>query len=269
MHSNSFYNLNDRQTSILVFSTLICLAITGKLVAQYCTPSEYQENVKISYKLILTFFCLLYLAYNKSTLEIHLFRSMKWALILSGIAIIFAHQIVQLGLSTKGIIYSYDKMVRYSSNNIATGIFEELTFRLLLFFTILKYHPHGSNLKIACYTSFVFGLVHFTSFFNDTIPLSVIIQMIFAFGIGLLLQAILIRSGNIILVIFLHACINHAGAYASYFSKFPHDTSSSYTFTHFVSNVILFSLIIILVILPISLILLKENRLYTPVSPSL
>jgi membrane protease YdiL (CAAX protease family) len=191
---------------------------------------------------------------------------MIWTFILCGLAIFFSNDIVQSGLSTEGIDYSSDKMVTYSVNNIATGIFEEVTFRLLLFLTILKYQPRGSVWKISCYTSIAFALSHFTSFFKDTVPLSVVVQIIFAFGVGLLLQAILVRSGNVILVIILHACINQAGAYESYFSLSNNDSSSSYTFSHFILNVLFFLSITFLFILPICWVLLRKNRLYGSVS---
>jgi uncharacterized protein len=191
---------------------------------------------------------------------------MTWTIIIGGLAIALSHYFVQSGLFNKGIEYSTEKMVVYLANNIATGIFEEITFRLLLFLTILRYQPNGSTWRISCYTSIAFGLIHFTSFFKDTAPLSVVNQIVFAFGIGLLLQAVLIRSGNIILVIILHTSFNHAGAYESYFSSLS-TTSSPTTFGYFALNILFFISLILIFILPVSLILLRKNRLY-PVSPN-
>lgn len=95
------------------------------------------------------------------------------------------------------------------------AIFEELLFRVWLFESIYEaYKEKYSLFKIILLSSLLFGISHFVNFFNaDYDRLSVINQMIFAFGVGLLLQSIYIRLRSVIPSILIHTIINYFGMY--------------------------------------------------------
>lgn len=96
---------------------------------------------------------------------------------------------------------------------LTTGFFEEFFFRLLLFGLIcnsLKEYNNGNYYKEIVIISLIFGLLHFTNLFNpDYDIISVINQIMFAFIIGVLLQCLLIRLKNIVLISVLHGLINY------------------------------------------------------------
>ena len=59
--------------------------------------------------------------------------------------------------------------------------------------------------------SFFFGAIHF---FNINVYKnydSVLIQVVLAFGLGIIFQIILIRSNNVLLVVYLHAIFDYYG----------------------------------------------------------
>ncbi len=96
---------------------------------------------------------------------------------------------------------------------LTTGFFEEFFCRLLLFGLIcnsLKDYNYGNYYKEIVITSLIFGLLHLTNLFNpDYDIISVVNQIMFAFIIGVLLQCLLIRLKNIVLISVLHGLINY------------------------------------------------------------
>jgi len=97
-------------------------------------------------------------------------------------------------------------------NVFATGVFEELLFRVLLFYLILTKYP--DKWKSVLITSFIFSLAHFSNLLNpDVVKISILNQVVFAFGIGVLLQTLLLRFKSLFLIITLHSLLNYFGSY--------------------------------------------------------
>ncbi|MFD2891387.1 CPBP family intramembrane glutamic endopeptidase [Flavobacterium chuncheonense] len=147
--------------------------------------------------------------------------------------------------------------ILYCMSTFSVGVYEELLFRVLAFSLVFSYFNNKKEnlFKSVILTSFLFGIVHFINLFKIT-SYSVIIQVIFAIGIGLILQSLLLRFKNIFIVITLHALINYWGMYQSYFS-FPESVSDVEGNSSFSSSLIWSILIFGGFFLPISYLILK------------
>lgn len=147
----------------------------------------------------------------------------------------------------------------------SVAIFEELFFRVYIFKNVMKTVKNSNKkrklIKVVLYTSAIFALAHITNIFKeDVVSFSVIIQVIFAFGLGVLFQSLLIRYKNILLVIVLHAIVNYLGTYKLWLLKLNINGSSvDFTMSDFLTNIIGSSLFVVVLIFPISYLLLKPS----------
>src|SRR5690606_2227881 len=118
------------------------------------------------------------------------------------------------------LVSSFEKFL-YLISCIATGFYEELFFRVLVFSLIWDYFRNKIHdvLKSVLLSSLFFGLINFINLFKIQ-SYAIVIQVLFAIGIGLLFQSILLRFKNILLIIGLHALINYFGMY-KYYLGFP------------------------------------------------
>jgi len=147
----------------------------------------------------------------------------------------------------------------------SVAIFEELFFRVYIFQNVMKIVDNDDKkrklIKAVLYTSAIFALAHFTNVFKEeVVKLTVIIQIIFAFGLGILFQSLLIRFKNILLIIVLHALINYMGTYKVWLIKLNSSGSNAdISMSDFLTSMIGCSLFVILFIFPISFLLLKPS----------
>jgi len=90
-------------------------------------------------------------------------------------------------------------------SQIGTGIFEELFFRVILFYLIYCILKDKSLIKALVVTSILFGLSHFTNLIDsdNSLP-SVINQCIFAYSLGIIFQLIFLKTRSIFIGICLH-----------------------------------------------------------------
>ena len=158
---------------------------------------------------------------------------------------------------------TFHKNFLFIVNTLLTGIFEELLFRLFLFVGIYKYlfnFEYDNLVKTIIVTSLIFGLAHISNFFNqDYDKSSVIVQIIFAFGIGIFFQSLFIYSKNILIPIILHFVVNYLGMYKSKLINHEVLTTSEYTLSDFFTSTAIMLLILILVITPLCTILIKKR----------
>ena len=88
-----------------------------------------------------------------------------------------------------------------------TGLTEEIIFRGLLQGYLTKQYPQKTNNQLCIITSIFFALIHFNNI--QFAPLSgVINQVIYAFFMGLLFSALMIRIGNTLLIGTIHGILN-------------------------------------------------------------
>lgn len=146
---------------------------------------------------------------------------------------------------------------------IAVGMFEELFFRIFIFFFLLKILDKKKKRLIysIILTSFIFGFSHLTNLLNPEFEnISVINQILFAISIGIILQSIFIRTRSLILIICLHALINYHGSYKNHLYETTEILDAQSTFIDFITTFISIILFTVLIILPISYLLVKKNR---------
>ncbi|MBI9056299.1 MAG: CPBP family intramembrane metalloprotease [Labilibaculum sp.] len=150
---------------------------------------------------------------------------------------------------------------------LSVALFEELLFRVFVFEILFNALKDKMNLfKIIIISSAVFGLAHVTNFFNPNyVNLSVINQIVMTFGAGVLLQSIYIRLNSITCVILLHTLINYFGMYKSKLlpSKEIDNivaTEVHYSLSEFFSTFLTLSIMIVILVLPISILLIRRNH---------
>ncbi len=115
-----------------------------------------------------------------------------------------------------------------SINGIFTGIFilvfglsftEESLFRGLILNIFAKKYLNEPNgiFKILMYPAIIFSAVHLFNVFNEVSLEKTILQTVLAFFIGILLNAIYLRGGNIFVLILIHAIIDAKGMFDTLF----------------------------------------------------
>jgi len=90
---------------------------------------------------------------------------------------------------------------------IIHALCEEVVFRGLVLGYLLKYHPGQPVRRMILISAILFALAHCLNAIPDSI-LGIIPQVIYAFYMGLLLGAILVRTRNIWLLGLVHGIIN-------------------------------------------------------------
>jgi len=157
-----------------------------------------------------------------------------------------------------------NKHLIYIISSFAPSLFEELLFRLFLFAGLYKYlysFKLPKFTRTVIITSIIFALSHSINFSNpEYVQLSVIAQVLFAFGVGLFLQSLFIRYRNILIPIIIHGIINYIGMYKSQLIQTSRATEAgSYTLNDLFITLFVFSVIIIIFVLPITYFSLKHK----------
>ena len=195
---------------------------------------------------------------NKKVVNKHIIKY----LIISLILVLFSIKIVTAEIIENQYNLSFYKHYLYLISCFSIGLFEEVFFRIFVFYFIYSLIKSSKNqiLKAVIYSSIVFGLAHITNFLNpDYEPLAVINQVLLAFGLGLLFQCLFIRLQNITIIVTLHALINYIGMYkVKLFNTSPSLIEKSYTYTDFMTTFIFIILIIIFIIVPICHLLINK-----------
>ena len=95
---------------------------------------------------------------------------------------------------------------------LAIGLFEELTFRGVIFLTFAeRRHTTRKGLLVSLLlTSAVFGGVHLFNLFASSLP-SVLLQIGYSFLIGAMCSVVLLKTRNIWLCVLIHAVYDFGG----------------------------------------------------------
>lgn len=144
---------------------------------------------------------------------------------------------------------------------ISVGVFEELLFRVIIFNIFLNYFLNKQLVRSVILTSFLFGFAHLTNFLNpDFEPFSVLIQIFFAFSIGLIFQCIYVKTKSLVFISALHALVNYLGMYKSRLLNIKLSDNTVYSFNDFFISLATITIITIIVMLPICWLLIKKHR---------
>jgi membrane protease YdiL (CAAX protease family) len=170
-------------------------------------------------------------------------------------------------LSSLDVILASNNHGYFLVKCLLTGIFEELLFRIFVFYYLVKLAGDlysKSLIKVIWYSSVIFGLAHVSNFFNSEISkinvLSDINQILIAIFIGMLLQCIYIRLKSILLIITLHFVVNYFGSYRTYllepdFAAIANGYSLSDVFISLIIIIILGTVLVI----PTSYLLIRKK----------
>lgn len=272
LNGNYFCNLKNFPLTFLIMSKLkeiifhisviIILNTVLVLIFQYYIPKGNSYNIlKLLWKLILSFYALIILI--KFDLFEKQYVKNKFALVASISATILflsVYFIINSMSENNQELNFSQKHIFFLSTSLSVGLFEELLFRLLIFLTIYKllYQERPKRLLYSIIvSSLIFAMVHFSNMLNPNYEkISVFVQVLSAFFLGLLLQCLFIKFRNIILIIILHGVFNYLGMYKSVLLPKVSDVDIPYTTSDLISSIISVLIISIVVVLPICYLLI-------------
>lgn len=182
--------------------------------------------------------------------------------IISFLLILFSFYTLSLEIEARQLDISYYGHFIFLASCFFVGLFEELFFRVLIFFFVFKLLKKYSNylIKSILLTSIIFGVAHFSNFLNpDYLNLSIFNQVLFATSIGILFQCIFIKYNSIILIVSLHALVNYFGTYKSKLFQITTNNEVTYSFDDFISTFISIILITLVFIVPLSYVFIKDK----------
>ncbi len=143
---------------------------------------------------------------------------------------------------------------------ILVSIFEELLFRIFVYFNFSRILKKKKIFIIVILSSLIFGLAHLTNIFSmDIVNITIINQIVFAFGIGMILQTLYIKFKNIILLYALHASINVLGSYKSRLDL-NERIEETLQFRDFLFSFLGLIFIVFIILCPIIYLLLKNHK---------
>lgn len=152
--------------------------------------------------------------------------------------------------------------VKFFLSNLSTGIFEEVLFRVFVFYFIMQRMKNKKNAiwKSTLWTSLCFGLVHTLNFVSGLDIVSYIILVVFATVVGIILQGFYLRTKSIILVAVLHGLINYFGKYDSYFIGSSVEILKGVDWGSLLSSLAIFGILSLIFIAPIRWYLISKAR---------
>jgi len=107
----------------------------------------------------------------------------------------------------------YDLVLLFATDSLMIGIFEELAFRGVLFPAMLE-KRRGTRKEILLTTalsSAVFGLIHLVNLFEGAGVGPTVLQVGYSFLIGGMCAIVLLKTGNLLWCILLHAIYDFCG----------------------------------------------------------
>lgn len=205
-----------------------------------------EDGIEITYKVCLII-GLLFVIY-KSKVQLTLWNK-KY--IFLGICVVLGYLAVH-SISDQTAEIPIQDHVLYLVSCLSVAVFEEYLFRVYVFDGLSKVYDSKKLVRVILVTSLLFAVAHGTNALQPgAILYGVIVQIFFAFGIGILFQSLLIRFKNVLLVIVLHTIVNYLGAYKSQLLHIER-ISEQYTFEDFLMSLGIFTGFTVLFILPIS-----------------
>lgn len=251
-----------------LYTLFIILAINlglGLLISLFIEDASLTQKslYKIGLKLVLI--SLVVFVIVKSQQKIGWLNNGVWAIPLTLILIVLSYNQLNNTILEQALSISIGEHLAFLASCLLVGLFEELLFRVYVFNQFLnqksKEHRNSkkSILSAIALTSLLFGIAHITNIFKENYDLlGVISQILLAFILGVLFQAIYIRFNNVILIAGLHGLVNYLGMYKrKLFGIIPEnqDLSTLEIVMSFGFIILLF----ILIIAPISYLLIKPR----------
>ncbi|MBP9793712.1 MAG: CPBP family intramembrane metalloprotease [Flavobacterium sp.] len=245
-----------RAVSLIIF-VFIYLVLTRQLVSVFYSDDN-KNNLFIIQSIIkmpLLFLTLFLISKEKKFNHGFLYKNIFLGLLICSLLIYFSLHFAYIKISTyKVFVTSYD-FYSYLSQCLVTGFFEEFFFRVLIFgYICLAYsnYHYKNYYREVILTSFLFAIAHLSGIFNKNIDMiSIVNQVMFAFLIGIVLQAIMYRFNNIFLNSIIHGLINFNGMLNQKLLKLKRVEEETTAFEDFSQSLFTFILLGVLVVFPI------------------
>jgi membrane protease YdiL (CAAX protease family) len=220
------------------------------------TEFSFHYILKCILKLGLVFISVIFI--RKLILEFKLFKNSLYIIPICIFLIYLSFQNVNQAIESSNVnITKYQNLLFFLSC-LFVGAFEELFFRVYVFQSLLTNLKGKSQLKIISITSLIFALAHMTNMLKpDVEALSIFVQIVFAFGLGFVFQALYLRFNNIILPICIHGIVNYLGTYKSRLLPKSGEEIADYNISDFLTS-LSFSLLLSLILIVISYFLIKS-----------
>lgn len=209
-------NSSLKKTTIIFLVCFVALFITNRLLDQLVERTSLDFLIIAIVKLILTYFIFNCLQSGQKKIS-SLFKNWHIFTIIILFIFYFSYFDTEEIISSNNLKINRSLHLSYIIECFSTGFFEEILFRVLIFYTLVnsnlfKTETHVFQSYIA--TSAVFGLCHLTNLFHYDLS-SVINQIILAFGLGLIFQMLFTKYKNLLFIAALHALINYFGMRSS------------------------------------------------------
>ncbi|SRR5690554_2149180 len=172
-----------------------------------------------------------------------------WTLVAFALVVMAFIQMERIILPTN---ISTTENIKFLIFNLSTGFFEEVFFRIFVFYFILQSMRNIDHAlwKTTLWTSICFGFAHVTNLLSGLDFLSLVLLILFATVVGIILQGIYIRTKSLVLVIVLHGLINYFGTYKSVLIKSMEYVETS-EWNRLFGTLIFIGLLFLIFVLPI------------------
>ena len=236
---------------ILAYTLLFMLIINlYKIFIQNALfHNDYSTGYLIAMMILkASLFALTLFLLNYEKIRVSNFNKNKLILVIVALIVFFRvyHNVITKSTELKmGIDYS--RLSYYSLDNLFTGLFEEFYFRVLVFTLLCSFYK--KNLfKITILTSLLFAAVHISNLILNSYTFNgVLLQIMFAFAMGLFLQIVFINSKNIYIPALIHFFIDFNASFSEKFFNVstPDDSNQGFDYSTFgiVSVLIILSLV--------------------------
>lgn len=230
------FKINNNFNKVLFILAIVLIA---NIIFQLINSTFFNQSLifETFHKTILTFFIFILLKYNEFPINLSFTKSnlLYWAVCI--IAIISSYFLLKSLIREQNLLIQPSKNLFFLLSCLSVGWFEEILFRIFIFFSVCK-TSFGKTISKTIYTtSILFALAHLTGI-NSLGPY-ILNQLIFAFGIGYLLQSIYLNTSSFILIVTLHGLINYFGSYKSYLQPLQNIDNSDFEFYSFFGSLIL------------------------------
>lgn len=255
--------LSFKTLFFILSSIIIVNMIFSYMIFQWDPILENRFMILSIWKMILAI-SVLFIFKKVQLDQILVYKKNFWIILVIGIILLlFCFIDIRNTLAIDQQEVSLSLQIWYLFSAISTGGFEEILFRLFVFnsfYTLLKKVEINKRcLHSVLYTSLLFGIVHMGNLLKpDYSFISVINQIVIAIGIGILLQSILIRFKNIIIVIVLHGLFNYYGMYTYYLYSKSEEVAEVLSLNEHMMSFIL-TLVFVVIISSIGFLMIRKH----------
>lgn len=203
----------EYQHIILVLVIAAILIMIIEPVGAWTSIYWDSENVKFISKVIIRILILSILIWSVYKLIITPFIGIRLK-IQNPLVLSLPFFIIFMGLINNWEIYASANLTsvwKFVATNLLIGLDEEFLFRGIIFplFILAFIKKEKAIFWGVVLSSMLFGLVHFMNLRHQPGNYAGITsQVIFAFALGVFLCGLFLRTGNIMVVVLFHACIN-------------------------------------------------------------